>query len=492
MKLQVVTVFSAILAVVSAHDVRIHRQHAKVARQDTKVLAASGSSSAASSAASSATVSASGATSQPTAATSPTVTSAGIPAGVSLPPQPTGDISIPALSSITSGMPTAATLPVTATYTPGALPSYTGAVPLPSTSFVYVASEWPTADHPAPTDSPQVKEWLKEIEGVNIPDIPVTVDGACAQTPANVAKSAQYGWWTCSGTTRSTDIVSCPTKYDWGTTFDDGPAPYSTPTLLKFLKEKDIKSTFFVVGSRAVERPQVLIEEYMDGHEIGCHTWAHSPMTSLTNEQIVAELGWSREAIRRVLGVTCRVWRPPYGDVDDRVRAIATAMGLTTSIWTATPSGGKFDTNDWQVAGGNENAIQQYLNFQSILGNASLLDTGFIVLQHDLFEITVDLAVGYTINAALTHNPPFTLKPVGECNGIAMRDMYMETTTNQTYLDQRKAAQAGQSSNSTSSNSTTGSGNTSTSGKSAGFAVSALTSLPVLGAFGAGALALLI
>lgn len=31
----------------------------------------------------------------------------------------------------------------------------------------------------------------------------------------------------------------------------------------------------------------------------------------------------------------------------------------------------------------------------------------FIVLEHDLFEITVDLAVGYTLDAALTHNPPF-------------------------------------------------------------------------------------
>ncbi|KAI0769244.1 carbohydrate esterase family 4 protein [Irpex lacteus] len=480
MKLQVVTVFSALLAVTSAHDVRIHRQHAKVVRQDAGALAVSGSSSVASP----------GGTSQ-TASASPTVTSGANTAGISLPPQPTGDISIPPLSAITSGMPTAATFPVTATYTPGALPSYSGALPLPSTSFVYNPTEWPTPDKPAPTDSPQVKEWLKEIEGVDIPDIPVTVDGACAQTPANVAKSAEYGWWTCSGTTRDTDIVSCPTKYDWGTTFDDGPAPY-TPTLLKFLDEKKIKSTFFIVGSRAVERPQILIEEYMSGHEIGCHTWAHSPMTSLTNEQVVAELGWSREAIRRILGVTPRFWRPPYGDVDDRVRAIATAMGLTTSIWTATPTGGKFDTNDWQVAGGNENGIQQYSNFQNILGNASVLDTGFIVLQHDLFEITVDLAVGYTINSALTHNPPFTgfqLKPVGECNGIAMRDMYAETTTNQTFLDQRKAAQAGQgsSSNSSSSGNSTGSGNTSTS-KSAGFAVSA----PAFGALGAAALALLI
>lgn len=33
----------------------------------------------------------------------------------------------------------------------------------------------------------------------------------------------------------------------------------------------------------------------------------------------------------------------------------------------------------------------------------------FIVLEHDLYEVTVDLAVGYTLNAALTHNPPFSV-----------------------------------------------------------------------------------
>jgi hypothetical protein len=33
----------------------------------------------------------------------------------------------------------------------------------------------------------------------------------------------------------------------------------------------------------------------------------------------------------------------------------------------------------------------------------------FIVLQHDLYEVTVDLAVGYTLNAAKTHNPAFSV-----------------------------------------------------------------------------------
>ena len=45
--------------------------------------------------------------------------------------------------------------------------------------------------------------------------------------------------------------------------------------VLDFLKSKDIHATFFVVGSRVIERSQVLIEEYMAGHEISAHTWSH-------------------------------------------------------------------------------------------------------------------------------------------------------------------------------------------------------------------------
>ena len=41
----------------------------------------------------------------------------------------------------------------------------------------------------------------------------------------------------------------------------------------------------------------------------------HKPLTSLTNAQIVAELGWTRKAIKHVLGVTPTTMRPPYGDI---------------------------------------------------------------------------------------------------------------------------------------------------------------------------------
>lgn len=67
-------------------------------------------------------------------------------------------------------------------------------------------------------------------------------------------------------------------------------------------------------------------------------------MTTQSNEQVVAELYWTLRAIKEVTGVTTRCWRPPYGDVDDRVRAIASQMGMTTVLWDE-------DTDDWNMPG---------------------------------------------------------------------------------------------------------------------------------------------
>ncbi|KAL0953727.1 hypothetical protein HGRIS_004918 [Hohenbuehelia grisea] len=346
------------------------------------------------------------------------------------PPLDTGT-GVPPLASITSGMPTQATLAPTTSYPPGATPPVKGAPVLPS-AFVFSPADWPAQDRVPPPDSPQVKAWMKELEGHNIPNLNPTKDGTCASDPAAAAAAADRGWWTCGGHTRSTDVLACPDKLTWGVSFDDGPSPY-TQKLLNYLTEKQILATFFVVGSRVIERPNVVVEEYMKGHEISVHTWSHRPLTTLTNEQIVAELGWTRLAIKRVLGVTPTTMRPPFGDIDDRVRAIALAMGMVPIIWTSTPATGPFDTNDWKVAAGMVTGQDSFNTFQSIFGNATSLNTGFIVLQHDLYEITVDLAIGYTLNAAQTHSPALKMLPIGQCMKMPTENLYIESNTNNTF-----------------------------------------------------------
>ncbi|KAI0251794.1 hypothetical protein BJV78DRAFT_1208840 [Lactifluus subvellereus] len=345
-----------------------------------------------------------------------------------------GQNGVPPLSLISSGMSTGTPSPVASSYAPGATPPIPG-VPVLPTAFVFHPADWPTQDQVPDTSSPEVQKWMHELDGFDIPAWSPTADGTCAGDPAAMAQASLRGWWTCGGTTRDTDITACPKQYDWGVSFDDGPSKWSEcpQKLLNYLGKQNILATFFVVGSRVIERPAVLIEEYMTGHEISVHTWSHRPLTSLTTPQIVAELGWTRKAIQTVLGITPTTMRPPYGDIDDRVRAISLAMGMVPIIWTSAPASGPFDTNDWKVAGGIVDATTSFNTFEGILGNASTIPSGFIVLQHDLYEVTVDLAVGYTLDAALAHKPPLSLKPIGSCLNIPATNLYSESNKNTSF-----------------------------------------------------------
>ena len=57
-------------------------------------------------------------------------------------------------------------------------------------------------------------------------------------------------------------------------------------------------------------------------------------MTTLSNEELLGEFGWTMELIHNSTGGRLpKYWRPPFGDSDERVRAIAKEIfGLTTVI----------------------------------------------------------------------------------------------------------------------------------------------------------------
>jgi hypothetical protein len=183
----------------------------------------------------------------------------------------------------------------------------------------------------------------------------------------------------------------------------------------------------------------MVVSEYMSGHQISVHTWSHPYLTNLTNEEIVAELGWTKKVIKDTIGVTPRTFRPPYGDIDDRVRSIAAKMGLTPIIWT-TANGVIFDTDDWNIPGGTATGATSLARFEQILSTAEQIDTGFIVLEHDLYQQTVDLAVGYVLPMALNASSPYHLKSISQCLGWEDSEGYIETSSNDTVVSNPAAA----------------------------------------------------
>ncbi|KAJ3185914.1 chitin deacetylase [Gaertneriomyces sp. JEL0708] len=201
------------------------------------------------------------------------------------------------------------------------------------------------------------------------------------------------------------ELSTCPAG-TWGVTFDDGPtvhAQYGTRQVREALARLDISATFFCAGANAFQNPQELRTTYLEGHELAIHTWSHHPLTALTNEQIVAELLYTQAIIYGNTGLITRFYRPPYGDIDNRVRAIADALGLVSVMWT----------HDSQDAGfsGPESKVVETIQSWATDG------TGFISLQHDITQVTSRLA----IEALAGLKEPLVVKPmaVSECSGQA-------------------------------------------------------------------------
>ncbi|ORY51647.1 glycoside hydrolase/deacetylase, partial [Rhizoclosmatium globosum] len=160
-----------------------------------------------------------------------------------------------------------------------------------------------------------------------------------------------------------------------------GPSQY-TPDLLATLAKYGIKATFFVIGSQAILYPDILLAIHQAGHQIGSHTWSHSDMTTLSHDQIVAELVTTAMAIKQITGVTPKFWRPPYGYVNREMLAVASSLGLTSIKWLR-------DTGDFNLQSGTTTTDAVLSNVQSWVTAGQ---RNAISLQHDMYAASESIA----------------------------------------------------------------------------------------------------
>ncbi|KAI8143616.1 hypothetical protein BJV82DRAFT_558153 [Fennellomyces sp. T-0311] len=260
--------------------------------------------------------------------------------------------------------------------------------------------------YPAPYEVPTPKaEWLDLIKGASISNAPILeVKNGVPVQPSGVSGDPNCVW-TFTQCLGPNDVTTCPPK-QWSITFDDGPSEY-TPKLLDYLKSINQKVTFFVVGTQVLSYPDVLKRAYDEGHEIAMHSWSHKNMASLTNEQIVAELKWNEQIIKEVIGVSPRFFRPPFGNIDNRVRDICKALGFTPVIWSV-------DTNDWYLTEHADSFSVKTITDSVSQWASTAATKGGNSLSHDLYKETVDAAIEYIPDLV----DAFALSSVGQCNGL--------------------------------------------------------------------------
>lgn len=162
------------------------------------------------------------------------------------------------------------------------------------------------------------------------------------------------------------DTRAATTRRAVALTFDDGPDPDVTPRVLDTLAALNVRATFFVIGERAQQHPELVRRIVAEGHLVANHSWDHAALPLRTSATIRADLERTQAAIEHACGVRPAWFRPPYGLRDPRVLSAARELGLRTSLWSVSP-------RDWQDPGA-DTVVERTL---------SVIEAGDIVLLHD-------------------------------------------------------------------------------------------------------------
>jgi len=117
-------------------------------------------------------------------------------------------------------------------------------------------------------------------------------------------------------------------------TFDDGPDPRYGPTIAAILKAKDVPATFFLVGMRVKEFPDVARLLAQDGFELANHTYNHQSLPALKPHEIANELRLCDADIFAATGQHTNLMRPPGVQYNDKVLEVAKSLGYVTVSWT--------------------------------------------------------------------------------------------------------------------------------------------------------------
>ncbi|CAB4342457.1 unannotated protein [freshwater metagenome] len=156
-----------------------------------------------------------------------------------------------------------------------------------------------------------------------------------------------------------------PENKEVALTFDDGPSSF-TGGILDTLKKYHASATFFTLGNQIDSFPLPMQRAVAEGHAVGNHTWDHQDLTRLGPKDISGEMADQSSAVTGKGLPAPKLFRPPYGAVNDQVVAEARRAGMLTVLWSV-------DTNDYKLPSPEAMAADVIANVQP----------GAIVLMHD-------------------------------------------------------------------------------------------------------------
>jgi len=196
-------------------------------------------------------------------------------------------------------------------------------------------------------------------------------------------------------------------------TFDDGPGIYNAQ-LLAILAKKNVKATFFLIGENIVQTPALsatLKNILAGGHQLASHTYTHSNLDLMTEDQMKKEMQQTSDAMFTHSGVRPAYMRAPEGRCAELCTKVMTELGLVISHWNA-------DTNDWRHTAEAPQAAADLSMVEVnnvIIKNSNPATDSFILLQHEIHKFSVELLADRVIDAILAKGYKFVT--MEECVG---------------------------------------------------------------------------
>lgn len=128
-------------------------------------------------------------------------------------------------------------------------------------------------------------------------------------------------------------------------TFDDGPTKH-TVKILNILKKHSVKAVFCIpaVNLYNKKRREIAKRAMREGHIMCSHSYNHPNFSKLTKKQQRWQIVRSQQIFKRLLGVTPKYFRPPFGVITRHMRYYVRYYGMELLYWSTWPS---LDSGDW-------------------------------------------------------------------------------------------------------------------------------------------------
>jgi peptidoglycan/xylan/chitin deacetylase (PgdA/CDA1 family) len=126
-------------------------------------------------------------------------------------------------------------------------------------------------------------------------------------------------------------------------TFDDCDDEDAWRSILDTLLAHEVRATFFALGMRVRQFPEVAARTAAEGHAIGSHGWDHADPLTLPPAELRARLLADLAIWQEIAGpTTLTLFRPPLGHFDRTTALVAASVGFERLVlWDVDP-------RDWE------------------------------------------------------------------------------------------------------------------------------------------------